>query len=147
MKLSSVLVVALVAVGSLAASTTFAISPFKKAFDAKYVKDSGDADFQAAFKKGGCYNCHVKGEKKDVLNAYGLELSKLIEGNAKDRLDAAKEGGGLDAKKAEEEKLVKEVQAAFTKAEALKSPSGKTWGELFKAHSLPTPEGAKSIRE
>jgi len=151
MKSSRALVVAVITAGLLSGllftSTTFAISPFKKAFDEKYVKGSGDKDFQAAFKKASCYNCHVKGKKKDVLNAYGWELSKLIEGNAKDRIDAAKESGGLDGKKAEEEKLTKEFDAAVKKAEALKSPAGKTFGELFKDHELPTAEGAKSIRE
>ena len=49
--------------------------------------------------------------------------------------------------KAEEVKLVKEIEAAFKKAEAAKSPAGKTFGELFKAHELPTADGAKSIRE
>ena len=106
MKSSTVLVLAIVAVVSGVCSTGFAISPFKKAFDEKYVKSSDNSDFQAAFKKASCNTCHVKGEKKDVLNAYGLQLADLLEGNAKDRLDAAKEKG-RDAKSAEEEKLLK----------------------------------------
>ena len=138
-------VLSLIAAVSLATSTTFATSPFKKAFDEKYVKNSGDAEFQASFRKGGCYNCHVKGEKMDVLNAYGLQLAGLIEGNAKDRIDAAKEESS-DAKTAEEEKLLKEFAAALKKAETIKAPSGETYGELFKAHRLPTADGAKSIR-
>lgn len=146
MKSPTILTVAVLAAVSFVASTSLATSPFKKAFDAKYVKDSGNEDFQAAFRKAGCYTCHVKGKKKDFLNAYGLELAALIEGNAKDRTDAARKDGS-DAKKAEEEKLLKELEAAMKKVEAVKAPSGKTYGELFKAHGLPTADGAKSIRE
>jgi hypothetical protein len=146
MKSSRVFAVAVIAAVSFAGSTTFAIAPFKKAFDTKYVKKSGDKDFQAAFKKAGCYTCHVKGKKKNVLNAYGLELAKLIEGSAKDRIDAARKKGS-DGKKAEGAKLLKELEAALKKVEATKAPSGKTYGELFKSHGLPPADGAKSVRE
>ena len=145
MKSKSLLLLALTAVTSLGTSAAFAISPFKKAFDEKYVKESGNEEFQAAFRKAGCYTCHVKDEKKDVVNAFGWELAQLIEGNAKDRTDAAREESS-DAKKAEEEKLLKEFAAALQKVEAMKAPSGETYGELFKAHKLPTADGAKSIR-
>ena len=146
MKSSSVLVLAIIAAVSFAGSTTFAISPFKKAFDEKYVKSSGNAEFQAAFKTASCNTCHVKGERRDVVNAYGWELAALIAGNAKDRLDEAKKESS-DAKTAEEDKLLKELAAALKKVEAIKATSGETYGELFKAHSLPTADGAKSIRE
>ncbi len=138
--------IAIVVVACFAASTTHALSPFKKAFDAKYVKNSGSEDFQAAFKKSGCYTCHVKGQKKHVLNAFGLELAELIEGNGKDRVDAAKEKSA-DGKKDEETKLLKELDEAFKKVESIEGPSGTTYGDLFKAHGLPTADGAKSIRE
>jgi len=145
MKSRNLLLLAAIAAACFASSTTFAISPFKKAFDEKYVKESGDETFQAAFRKAGCYTCHVRDEKKDVVNAYGWELAELIEGSAKDRIDAANENGS-GAKKAEEEKLVKEFVMALKKAEAIKAPSGETYGELLKAHGLPTADGAKSIR-
>ena len=146
MKKSTVLVSTVLAVVGFATSTTFAISPFKKAFDARYVKDSGSEEFQATFKKAGCYTCHVKSKKKDVVNAYGWELSKLIEGFAKDRTDAARKNG-TDAKKAEEEKLLKEFDAAMKKVESLKAPSGEAYGELFKAYKLPGAKGERSIRK
>jgi hypothetical protein len=145
MKSKSLLLLVLTAIIALGSSTAFAISPFKKAFDEKYVKESGNEEFQAAFRKAGCYNCHVREKKKDFVNAFGWELSQLIEGNAKDRTDAAREDGS-DAKKAEEEKLVKELVAALEKVEAMKAPSGETYGELFKAHVLPTADEGKSIR-
>ncbi|MDP6556726.1 MAG: hypothetical protein QGG71_18790 [Pirellulaceae bacterium] len=146
MKLPTVLVSTVFATVLFATVTSFASSPFKKAFDAKYVKDSGNAEFQAAFKKMGCYTCHVKDKKKDFVNAYGWELSKLIEGNAKDRVSAARKNGS-SAKKAEEGKLLKELEVAMDKAEALKAASGEAYGELFKTHKLPSADGEQSVRK
>lgn len=121
-----------------------ALAPFKKAFDEKYVKPSENAEFQAAFKKGSCNVCHVKGKKKDWLNAYGLALAENIPGAAKERLDKAK-AEGSEASKAENELLLKELKVAFKKSEAVKSPSGDLFGAMFKEHKLPTEKGAKSI--
>lgn len=145
MKFRSLLTLILTATVFGVCGTSHAISPFKKAFEDKYVKDSGSEDLQAAFRTSGCNVCHVKDEKKDVVNAYGLVLAELIEGNANDRVKEAR-AGGSDARKAEEEKLLKEFEEAMKKAESSKSPSGETYGDLFKAHRLPGAEGAKSIR-
>ncbi|MBC8355270.1 MAG: hypothetical protein H8E66_25115 [Planctomycetes bacterium] len=122
-----------------------AISPFKKAFDEQYVKNRGDEDFKTAFRKDGCYVCHVKKKKKDIVNHYGNELAKLIPGNVKERLDKARKDG-RDAKTAEEEKTVKELAEAMKKVEGMKSPSGVTYGELFKSHQLPPHEGEFSTK-
>ena len=126
-------------------ATASAISPFKKAFDQKYIEKSENDEFKSEFKKTGCYTCHVKKQKKDWLNAYGLELAKLIPGNVKERLDEAKERGA-DDRKAEDEKVLQELQAAFNSVGKLKSPPGEIYEELFKAHKLPTSEGAKSTK-
>ncbi|MGE0756398.1 MAG: hypothetical protein AB7F89_12185 [Pirellulaceae bacterium] len=123
--------------------TLFATTPFKNAFEAKYVK-GGSAEFQAAFRKAGCNTCHVKGKKKEIVNEYGWALSEAIEGNAKDRTDAAKEQGDA-AKEAEEKKLLAEFEAAMKKVESSASAGGQTFGELLKAHQLPS-AGEKSIR-
>lgn len=120
----------------LAAGPVSALPQFKKDFADKYVEGSNDAAFADAVKKAGCYVCHVKGEDKEVRNAYGEALAKLIPGDAKERLAKAKENGTEDAEK---EKLNKELAAAFKKVEAMKSPSGPTYGELLKAHKLPVP--------
>ncbi|MDP7019951.1 MAG: hypothetical protein QGG36_29405, partial [Pirellulaceae bacterium] len=114
-------------------------------FDEKYVKNSGNDDFKAAYKKASCNVCHVKGKKKDWVNAYGLELAELIPGNAKQRLADAKKKG-TEERAAENEKLVKELLAAFGKVAEKKSPGGKTYAEMFKSHELPTPDGAKSTK-
>ncbi|MCA9123517.1 MAG: hypothetical protein H6822_32975 [Planctomycetaceae bacterium] len=120
--------------------TTNATSPFKKAFDERYVKDSGNEEFQAAFRKDGCYVCHVKEKKKDFVNHYGHELAKLIPGNVQTRLDEARKNG-REAKDAEEQQTLKELAEAMKKVEEIKSPSGVTYGELFKSHKLPSHEG------
>ena len=118
-----------------------ATTPFKKPFDEQYVKESGDEAFQAAFRKDGCYVCHVKEtKKKDTVNHYGNELAKLIPGNVQQRLDEARKGGRA-AKAAEEAKVLKEFIEAMKKVEAVNSPSGVPYGELFKSHQLPPHEG------
>jgi cytochrome c553 len=127
------------------ANAAFANSPFKKVFDERYVKDSGNEEFQAAFRKDGCYVCHVKDKKKDIVNHYGNELAKLIPGNVEQRLDEARKGGRA-ARDAEEEKVLKELAEAMQKVEEIESPSGVTYGELFKSHQLPPHEGEFSTK-
>lgn len=110
-----------------------ALPPFKKAFDEKYVAPANDPAFTQAFGTAGCNVCHVNGQKKDVRNAYGEALAKLIKGDAAKRLKDA----GPAGKAAETKKLLGELNDAFTKTEADKSPSGPTYGELLKQHKLP----------
>ena len=118
-----------------------ASSKFKKSFDEKYVKESGNEEFQATFRKENCYVCHVKDKKKDeFVNHYGNELAKLIPGNVDERLDQARKDGRA-ARDAEQEKVLKELAEAMKKVESVKSPSGVTYGELFKSHQLPPHEG------
>ena len=69
----------------------------------------------------------------------------MVEGNAKKRLAAHKKGS--DEYKAEEKKLGKELQIAFDKVAKMKSPDGVKYGEMFKAHKFPKPDGAKSVAE
>jgi hypothetical protein len=134
MKRVATLTICAAVVFCLAVGPASALPLFKKDFTDKYVEGSGDAAWEETVKKASCYVCHVKGEDKEVRNAYGEALAKLIEGDAKERLAAAKEAGTTDA---ENEKLAKELMEAFTKVEKMKSPSGPTYGELLKAHKLP----------
>ncbi|MCE9552958.1 MAG: hypothetical protein K8T91_06220 [Planctomycetes bacterium] len=114
--------------------TADALPPFKKAFDAKYVQPANNPAFTTAAEAAGCMICHVKGQKKNVRNPYGEALAKLIDGDAEHRIkDAAKAGN----KAAETAKVLKELEAAFSKVEAEKSPAGPTYGELLKQHKLP----------
>jgi hypothetical protein len=118
----------------LAAGPVSALPQFKKDFTDKYVEPANDETFKSTATAAGCNVCHVKGEGKDMRNAYGEELAKYIEGSAKDRVAAALEKGTTEEEK---EKLSKELAEAFKKVEAAKSPSGATYGELLKAHKLP----------
>ncbi|MCR9119481.1 MAG: hypothetical protein NXI22_21320, partial [bacterium] len=76
--------------------------------------------------------CHVKGAKKNVRNAYGEELAKLIEGNAAQRIKAP--GANKNAIKAA---INKEADKAMKKVETMDAPGGGTYGDLFKAGKLP----------
>jgi len=116
------------------ASDAFALPAFKKLFAEKYAPEGSNADFEEAVKKSGCYTCHVKGEEKSVNTPYGAALAKEVPGDAKDRIDAAKEDGTDDAEK---DKINKEFEAAMIAVEKVKSASGKTYGEILKSHNLP----------
>ncbi|GIW92144.1 MAG: hypothetical protein KatS3mg110_0185 [Pirellulaceae bacterium] len=111
-----------------------ALPKFRQAFEKRYVDAAKNADFAEAVKKEGCNVCHVKGEQKSVRNAYGKVLADLIPGDAQERLKAAG-----DNKAAEEEKLLKELEEAFTKAEKrpVNGKDGETFGDRIKAGKLP----------
>lgn len=133
MKKVCLTLVAIAVAASASLQPALALPPFKKQFQEKYVDDADDA-MKDAFKKASCNTCHVKGEEKDVQNAYAMELAKLIEGNAKERLAEAKKNGTDDSEK---EAIAKELEEAFKKVEEMKSPSGEKYGELLKAGKLP----------
>jgi hypothetical protein len=129
---------------SLNAQDSVALTSFKKTFHEAYIKECGDEALEKDFKKNSCNVCHVKGKKRDMVNAYGMELAKLIPGNAKQRIDDAKEISA-EAKEAEEAKVLKELKAALKKLEAVKLPTGETYGELLKSHQLPSGKAVGSI--
>ena len=116
-----------------------ALAPFKKAFQEKYVDKSSHQELKDAFKTASCNTCHVKDQKKDVRNAYGDELAKLIEGDANKRMKEAGKNGD-EARKAEEMKILQELEKAFEEVAKLKSKSGQTYGELIEAGQLPSTE-------
>ncbi len=123
------------AVVYLTAPSAQALPQFKKAFQDKYVAKDNE-EYAAKYKKAGCNTCHVKGEKKTVRNEYGEELSKLIEGNAGQRIkDAGKESP--DKKKAETETVLKELDTAFDKVAKMKTKAGPTYGDKIKEGMLP----------
>jgi len=108
--------------------TADALSPFKGAFDKKYVAESKNDDFKAAFKTRSCNVCHVKGEKKTVRNAYGHELHEALE-----------KGGASPKKlvKEDKEKLLKLLDEAFVSVAKKKTKDGVTYEELFEKGALP----------
>ena len=114
-----------------------ALREFNKSFEKRYVKTSDNEDFQRVYRKAKCFVCHVKGKKKDVCNSYGEELARLIEGNAQERLDLAKQE---DRKPAELKKLLAELEAAMTAAEAKRpAEDGPTYGEILSSGQMPVP--------
>ena len=122
----------LLVVGS--STDAWAIREFKKAFKERYVRTSEHAQLETHFKKVGCYTCHIKGEKKEARNDYGEALSQFIEGDAGERLKAAKQ----DNRRKEELAAVEaELQQAFEQVEKLKHPCGETYGEIIASGRLP----------
>ena len=113
-----------------------ALAPFKKAFQAKYISDSDNDDLKAAFKKASCNTCHIKGKKKTERNAYSMQLEKLIEGNAKERI---KEAGEIssDAKKAETATVLAELDKAFDEIAKMDSGDETTYGARIASGELP----------
>ena len=101
---------------------------FKKEFDVKYVKkdssDPMDMAFAAKVKKARCNVCHV-GKNRKMRNAYGKELSKLLD-RKKDRRNKEK------------------IQMALETVAALKSnpddENAPTFGDLFAQGDLPASE-------
>ena len=116
-----------------ACSPAWAIIPFKKAFDEYYGKNN--ADIKKASDEAKCLVCHVGTQSKKNRNDYGKALSELLK---KDNFKA-------DRLQKEPEKVKEEIEAAFKKAEDMKTKDGKEkFGDRLKAGKLPgTPEEGK----
>ena len=112
----------------------WAIKEFKKPFQLRYVDAEQNPDFAKSVRKANCNLCHVKGEKKEVCNAYGDALAKLVAGNAHERLKAAKEKDCRDDVLAE---VLAELDAAFRQVEQLTDDQGRTYGALIRQGMLP----------
>jgi cytochrome c2 len=105
-----------------------AVAPFKKEFDAKYVKTAPatpeETALAAAVTKVKCNVCHV-GKKKTDRNAYGNALSELLD-RKKDYKNKAK------------------INEALDKVAAMKSnpddPNSPTFGDLINQGKLPCEE-------
>jgi hypothetical protein len=105
--------------------TAYAIAPFKKEFDDKYVKKDPttpeEKALAAAVAEAKCNVCHVGKNKKD-RNAYGEALNKLLDKKA-DMKDKAKIQAALDT-----------VASEKSKAD---DPNSPTFGELIPQGKLP----------
>ena len=121
MKTFGWLLVSVFVVGLFAQSAS-ARPPYKKILDA----ETKDTKIAACVETLKCNFCHVDKEAKEVRNTYGQALVKagLTEEKFADL-------------KADEEKLAAHVKAAMKKADAEKSASGETFGELIKAGKAP----------
>ena len=113
--LSKLFLVAFVGAFLVSASPAFAVKQFYDEFKEVYV-NNGNLD-AGAVAKAKCNLCH-EGKSKKNKNAYG------------DLLDAL-----LDRKK--DAKNPEKIRQALAKVESEKSPSGVTYGEIFKEGKLP----------
>ena len=120
-------------------NSVYAISTFKKEFEAKYnikkPKTDAEKKLAAAIKEVKCNLCH-EGKSKKNHNIYGKALKKLLD---KDNFKASR-------RKAEPEKVKKEIWDALDKVAAEKSGKDKdspTFGELIKKGELPGGEPEK----
>jgi len=111
-------------------SSASAIAPFSKQFKKTYVDDNKEAPkaFSDAVAKAKCNVCHY-GKTKKNRNDYGAALSKLLDKKDPDFKTAAIKA---DPKPAE-----KKILEAFEKVAKMKNESGKTFGDLIKAGTLP----------
>ena len=124
--MKNVCVVALCAVVVLGTTVLVQIQPaqarppYKKQFDAKYVKkdstDPTEKKFAEAAEAAKCNICHV-GEKKKDRNEYGNALAKLL---TKD-----------------DTKDIPKIDAALDTVAKEKSAGGPTFGDLIKEGKLP----------
>ena len=125
---------------SISATSALALTEFKSEFKKKYIDTHKDEAFKALAKKQSCKVCHVdkKPKKIENLNEYGMQLSKIIEGDANQRKKDARKKGGTEAANAEKAKLIKEVQKAFDTIAKKKSEAGDTFGDRIKNGLLPS---------
>jgi hypothetical protein len=116
----------------------WALPPFFKEFQAKYVKADATDEKEKAFadlvvKKVKCNVCHM-GTSKKMRNAYGTQLAMLLK---KENFKAAR-------LKDEPEKVTAEIQAALDQVAAMKSAGdgSPTFGELIVQGKLPAGDAA-----
>lgn len=121
-------------------SPASALAEFRRAFQEKYTNKNIDPAFYDLVKDAKCFVCHVKGEDKDVRNAYGNALADLVPGEANKRKKAAP----ADEKSEVKAKILEELQAAWDEAAEKENEDGVKFGDLIKAGKLPVPVPKKS---
>src|SRR6478672_7606583 len=106
--------------GAFTMQNASALPPFNKEWVAKY--NAGEKN--AAYAEAKCNVCHA-GESKKMKNEYGKAVGKYL---TKAKYNEIKE---------DEAAAKKYIAEGLAKAEAEKSASGKTYGDLLKAGELP----------
>ncbi|MEX2026397.1 MAG: hypothetical protein WEH44_03835 [Pirellulaceae bacterium] len=104
-----------------------ALPPFSTAWKGKYVEGNADQKFLTAVESAKCNVCHDAASKsKKDKNEYGKAVGKYLSKAEYDKV------------KADMEAAKKFILEGLAKAEAEKAASGKTYGDLLKAGSLPS---------
>jgi hypothetical protein len=117
------LVLVLVVIG-WSVNSASALPPFNKEWMAKYVEGNSNAKFVEAVSTAKCNVCH-QGTSKKEHNEYGKAVKKYL---TKAKYTEIKE---------DEAAGKKYILEGLQKAEAEKNGSGKTYGEMLKAGTLP----------
>ncbi|MDX1946955.1 MAG: hypothetical protein SFU86_16250 [Pirellulaceae bacterium] len=121
-------------VAAAAADRASALPPINAAWHEKYAALKGEVEAKlGAEMSAKCNVCHVAGKGKKEKNAYGVAVGKHI---TKAEITKIKESAGDDLDKATAE-TKKYILAGIEKADAEKSASGKTFGEILKSGKLP----------
>lgn len=112
---------------TLLARPALALPPFSAVWKVKYVEGNKDEKFLAAVDSAKCNVCHDAASKsKKDKNEYGKAVGKYLTKAEYDKV------------KADMEAAKKFIQEGLAKAEAEKNGSGKTYGEMLKAGTLPS---------
>src|SRR5437773_2609152 len=111
-------VLTIVLLCSVVCSTSFALPPFKKAFDEYYGKNG---DLKKLSETAKCEVCHLPApEPKKKRNDYGQALSEFLK----------KADFQAPRLTKEPDQVKKEIEAAFKKVEGMKTKDGKeTFGD------------------
>ena len=109
-----------------------AIPQFQKVFFAEYIDDHGNPEYAEMVKtEAKCFLCHQGKKKKTNRNAYGQQLSEL-----------------LDKKK--DKKDVDKISAALKKVGDMpsnpKDPNSKTYAERIAAGRLPAADNLEDLK-
>ena len=107
-----------------------AVPAFAKAFKARVIDKSKNADFVAAATAAKCNVCHFatpESKSKKQKNDFGKELAKHLSKKNYTSTRIREEAAAVN----------KEFDAAFAKVMAAKNPSGKTYQSRVDAGKLP----------
>lgn len=109
-----------------------AVPQFQKVFFAEYIDDHGNPEYAEMVKtEVKCFLCHQGKKKKTNRNAYGKQLSEL-----------------LDKKK--DKKDVDKISAALKKVGDMpsnpKDPNSKTYAERIAAGKLPAADNLEDLK-
>jgi hypothetical protein len=91
--------------------------PFQKHYDLKLVS---------------CSTCHLKGEKKDLVNEFGETIQKLLaDTDVPAQMQVCKEADE-ETKDRIEKKLAEEFTVVLKRLDELKAPSGKAYAQAVR---------------
>ncbi len=100
-----------------ACAHSFMKKPFQKHYDLKLVS---------------CSTCHLKGEKKDLVNEFGETIQKLLAGTDVAAQIQVSKAADKETKDRIEKKLAQEFAVVLNRLDELKAPSGKLYAQAIR---------------